>query len=263
MTAGTAPFDLPETVNLPGGRRWGGNRARVYWLLRLTAERRHAHAMDTTAPTVGPAGWVPIHTLRAPWAGGAQGDRRVRDLHELGVAYEVRRWSDLGGPQDSAATLYRLTSDALAPLNGGTGTSPPSHFHQPSAPRGERRHPAAPRNELARLRFWVSPGAQPAGAAASLRADHTGGHPLAPPADLVRDLAAGELDAKAADECYRQHLLEVYHRTRFASVSGLLHLVVWTSAEPLPGGWSPLPMLVRALTALGAQHQGTWGESAA
>jgi hypothetical protein len=178
-----APFPLPDTLQLPAAAAWSGTRARIYWLLRLTQERRHRHPMDTVAPTLGPAGWVPIHTLRATWAGGAAGDRRVRDLREQGVAYEVVRWSDLGGPRDSTATLYRLTHDALLTLNPAPITSV-----------GERRHPSPPpptttssaqlRTDLSRLRFWTYEGDHPADAGASMGFDPGTQHALAPPAGI-------------------------------------------------------------------------------
>lgn len=266
IDATAPPFDLPEEVALGGGRSFTGSRARVYWLLRFTWERRHQHPMATTAPTLGPFGWVPIHTLRAPWAGGAQGDRRLRDLHEAGVDYEVERWSALGGPRDSAATLYRITRDGLLPFNAAPGAPAPLPTAPPPPPpqRFERFEPrrhlsqstSAPlRTDLSLLRFWTHEGKPPAGAGAAIQVDAGREHQLAPPMAIALAVSVDQQVA-AADEAYSRHLLEVYHRGGFAAVSGLRHLVVWTS---IAGGvWSPLPVLVRALTRLGAHHQGPW-----
>jgi hypothetical protein len=231
-----------------------GTRARVYWLLRLTGERRHYHPMDTDPPSNGPCGWVPIHTLRKPWAGGAQGDRRVRDLQELhGVGYEVRRWSSLGGPEDSSATLYRLTSDPLAALNPLPGGEDRVRQPAPAAAPAARVSSSLP---LARIRFWTLAGGRPSQAGTTLCLDPGCGGALAPPVELAARATRGELSSTQADEAYRQHLLGAYRAGDFAAVSGHVHLVVWISSSGAP--WGPLPAFSRALVALGAEHAGTW-----
>lgn len=247
------PFDLPDVLRT-AGKPVTGTRARVYWLLRLTAERRHNHLMDTQPPSRGPFGWVPIHTLRAPWAGGAQGDRRVRDLQELfGVEYEVRRWNELGGPRESTATLYRLVKDPLSPLNLAAGSPGPSSACAGTAP-------VVP-GLLAGTRFWTHEGGRPERAGTTLCIDPNPQQPLSPSAELAAGVAAGALGATEASECYRERLLDAYRAGLFASLRAHRHLVVWTSVPA--NSWSPLPTLVRALTALGAEHAGDWREAAA
>jgi hypothetical protein len=80
------PFHLPEVATI-AGRKVTGTKARVYWLLRLTAEQGFVHAIGQRQ---GPPGWVPLFLLREPWSGGQQGDRRVRSLREDGVRVDVR-----------------------------------------------------------------------------------------------------------------------------------------------------------------------------
>ena len=76
---GVAPFELPEVAFI-AGRKIAGTRARVYWLLRTTAEQRICHRIGQR---IGPAGWVPGYYFQRPWSGGGAGDRRRRDAVRL------------------------------------------------------------------------------------------------------------------------------------------------------------------------------------
>lgn len=125
QAAKPAGLDLAEEVTLPNGRHCAGTKARVYDLLRWTAETGHRFAIGRHQ---GPAGWVPTWVLREPWAGGAAGDRRVRDLRAAGVDIEGQPFET--GEQGTASWIFRLAAGAGRPPRP-EGTSPTA-----ATPRG-------------------------------------------------------------------------------------------------------------------------------
>lgn len=216
------PFELPDEVTTPEGKTFSGHRARVYWLLRLTLERRHQHPVGRQ---LGPAGWVPVFLFREPWSGGQSGGRRVRELREYGVEVEIEEYRPPTG-DSSATTLYRLSLDPISGLGAGRGPSrvvssalrsahggevaPPAHrggsARPPSPPRGSAgtpRRTAAPR-PLAGFRFRFAVGeSPPRRIEADQRAiDLTPGsrEPLAPPLGL------------STAEAYDDHLVALFER---------------------------------------------------
>ena len=70
----------------------------------LVETRRQAYRWQV-GRHFAPPGWVPTWVLREPWAGGAAGDRRLRDLREEGV--------DMAG--DEQAHPHGLSSLLVAP----------------------------------------------------------------------------------------------------------------------------------------------------
>jgi len=108
-----SPFgDLQDEVVAPGGV-FRGARARVYWLFRLAAERRHRFRVGA-ARELGPEGFVPMYIVREPWAGGDEGGRRLRELRgEYGLTFRVETFAE------NQTRLYLLERDPLGPLNGG------------------------------------------------------------------------------------------------------------------------------------------------
>lgn len=244
------PWELPDQVHLPDGRKFSGTRARVYWLMRLTAEREHRHPMETVTQELGPPGWTPIHTLRRPWAGGASGDRRARELRETyGVEIEIRDWTDLGGPEDSDTTLYRITEDPIA-----RGTTPP-------APPTDKKATPIRRHPLAGIRFRTCIG-KPAGAAKALRVDPGFQHVLSPSLEVSRRIRSMD-DLDAGLECYREELRERWRSSAATwerELTGMNELVLWCTSDDR---WSPFPVLIDVLTALGAEYAGEWEEVAA
>lgn len=124
------PFDLPDEVEAPGGRRFSGHRARVYWLLRVTADRGYRHPVGRR---LAPAGWVPVFLFREPWSGGQSGGRRVRELREYGVEVQIEEFDPPAG-EGSSTTLYRLLVDPIAGTSSGKGQA--LHAVVPLTPAG-------------------------------------------------------------------------------------------------------------------------------
>jgi hypothetical protein len=124
-------WHLADEATLPGGRSLTGTAARVYNLLVETL--RHAHRWQV-GRHLAPPGWVPTWVLREPWAGGAAGDRRLRDLREEGLAIESEKFTAGTDTPDSASWLWRL---------GTTPAAPPS--------------PAAPPLQGVSVRFVAAP----------------------------------------------------------------------------------------------------------
>jgi len=98
-------WHLADEAILPGGRTVTGTAARVYHLLAETHRRAHRWQVGRH---LAPAGWVPTWVLREPWAGGAAGDRRLRDLREAGVSIVSQRFDPGDDEPASASWLWRL-----------------------------------------------------------------------------------------------------------------------------------------------------------
>jgi hypothetical protein len=198
-------------ATLPGGRTITGTAARVYHLLLETRLRQHSWQVGRH---LAPMGWVPTWVLREPWAGGAAGDRRLRNLREAGVVIESQRF-DAG---DGESASWRIAdpesplTDAIDPTVAGSIASPL---------RGILIHLTT--GVLAPAAHDISPGAS---------------SPLAP--------SFGACD----DEAYRRELLDAYHSGRLVSaLTGRKEHTLWTDPA---AAYDPRPVLSAALAKLGA-----------
>lgn len=251
---GVAPFQLPDEAILPSGRKLAGTRARVYWLLRITAEEGIQHRVGEE---IGPAGWVPGYYFQRAWSGGGSGDRRRRDLSEkFGIRIESMRF---GG--DSATVLYRWAGDPEASRfpEASRKTLPLA----PDCPMGgfsvETGTPGSPATPAAsaRLRFWTSVGHPGDGAPGRVRL--TGGfdeHPLAMGPLLVGHVVTGRLLAADALAAYDAALRNRWPRLR-AWLDRRGEHVLWIPPE-VAETINPLPMLVEILGKCGAEYMGEW-----
>lgn len=259
---GTAPFALAEEAILPSGRKLAGTRARVYWLLRITADEGIRHRVGEE---LGPAGWVPGYYFQRAWSGGGSGDRRRRDLSEkFGVGIESMRFVASRTKDDgteSATWLYRWVSDpeptdspeasrkTLPLARGGQmgGFSPETDTSDsPGAPK-------AP----ARLRFWTSVGFP--GNDAPGRVELLGGfgeHPLTLAPNLFGLLVSGQVTTADALAIYDGTLRSRYPRIK-AWIERRGEHVLWLSPE-VAATINPLPMLVEILGKCGAEYMGDW-----
>ncbi len=209
-------WHLADEATLPGGRSLTGTAARVYNLLVETI--RHAHRWPV-GRHLAPPGWVPTWVLREPWAGGAAGDRRLRDLREEGLAIESQKFT--AGPTasdttpDSASWLWRL------------GTAPESaQDARPAAPPS----PAAPLQGVS-VRFVAAP-------VGAIDISPGATSPLAPSFSACDD------------EAYRRELLQAFHAGRLLGcLAGRKEQCLW--ADPA-AAYDPRPVLQTALTKLGA-----------
>jgi hypothetical protein len=183
-------WHLADQAILPGGRSLTGTAARVYNLLVET--RRQAYRWQV-GRHLAPPGWVPTWVLREPWAGGAAGDRRLRDLREEGVAIESERFTAGTDTPDSASWLWRLAAAAV-----DTPTASPTA--------------AAPLQGLT-VRFVADP---------------AGAIDISPGASsyLAPSFAACD------DAAYRLELLQAFHTGRLlAALTGRQHCALW--ADPI------------------------------
>ena len=239
---GVAPFPLPDEAILSSGRKLAGTRARVYWLLRITAEEGIQHRVGEE---VGPAGWVPGYYFQRAWSGGGSGDRRRRDLSEkFGIRIESMRF---GG--DSATVLYRWAGD---PAASDAGRFPEaSRKTLPLAPDGQRGG--------LRLRFWVSVGFP--GDRAPGRLQIVGGesHPLVLNSRFLGNVVSGDLTPAAALASYSALLKARWSQLREWLAAGGDH-VLWIPAE-IAETLNPLPLLIEILGKCGARYQGEWNET--
>ena len=257
---GVAPFELAE-VAFVGGRKIAGTRARVYWLLRTTAEERICHRIGQR---IGPAGWVPGYYFQRPWSGGGAGDRRRRDLSEkFGVTIETARFDG-----DSSIVLYRWVSDpASAPL---ASRSPEASSSNPTETRplarggqmggfspetGTSGSPARPASSQ-RLRFWTSVGFPGADAPGRQQIFKAGGHPLALSPAVVDHVVHGDLTVASALEAYSATLKGRWPQLRAWLAAGGEH-VFWVAPE-VAETINPLPLLTEILTKCGAEFMGDW-----
>lgn len=272
---GVAPFELDDEVELPNGKRLKGAFARVYSLLKGSAEQKMEHRIGSQ---VGPAGWVPNYYLRKAWSGGNAGDRRVRQLRtEFGVRIESTRFGDEnphGAAKERSHTwLFRWVSDPEPgtvhrtpessnrnPSNGTTlvnervsESSAPVRF-TPLAPIG-RIHPVH-----GRLLFFTCVGNPGSGAPGPVNLAPHFRHCLAPSSRLVADLVRGIAERAKAAEIYREELAAQWSRgeLRFWLEENLGKvLTLWTSPE-CAAAFDPLPTLSAILVKCGAEHLGDW-----
>ena len=214
-------WNLADEATLPGGKSISGTAARVYNLLHETRRRGYRWKVGRH---LAPAGWVPTWVLREPWAGGAAGDRRLRDLREAGVDIESLRFTPPGDAPTSASWLWRL-----APPDPGARRpmalaqpieSPPCEASAGTPLYGIAIHFVTRETSGA---IDISPGAS---------------SPLAP--------SLGARD----DEAYRRELLEAFHAGRL--VSCLKAHTEWHLWADSAAAYDPRPVLQSALSKLGA-----------
>jgi hypothetical protein len=259
------PFALPDSATL-AGTTFTGCRARVYHLLRITAERQARHPIG---PWSGPPGWVPVFLLVEPWSGGSEGTRRARELRErYACPIEI---SDFEAPDGSESTtkLYRLAGAPIAAV-------PTMRPHGPRAtPEGASRgtrtaatgpSPAPPSAPLAGVVFatrLLTPVAarevarvdqRPSGPVFSgaFRCDPGLAHPLAPSPTIAARADAGATPEEL-DEMYRGELRASYDARSLERVL-LGQRAVWIQATETSHGWTALRVLPAVLEALGARR---------
>jgi len=241
---GEAPFHLPEEA-VVSGRKMAGTRARVYWLLRLTAERAISHRIGEQ---FGPPGWVPNYYFTHAWSGGSAGDRRRRDLSEkFGVEIESCRF---GG--DSAVVLFRWVMDPI---------TAPEAARSPNASRAYAAEslPTALGGRMGglRLRFWTSAGFP--GDSAPNRLQLVGGfsdHPLTIAPQLLTQIVAGKFSAADALVMYNGSLQTRWPKLK-AWLAGRGDWVLWLAPEAA-STINPFPLLVEILGKCGAEYLGDW-----
>ncbi len=119
-------LDLADEAVLPTGHHCAGTKARVYNLLEWAAARSHQFSIGRH---LAPAGWVPTWILREPWAGGAAGDRRVRDLRADGVDIEGKAFET--EVQGTASWVFRLGPASTSPRQAVTS---PTDTAAPTSP---------------------------------------------------------------------------------------------------------------------------------
>jgi len=215
-------WTLPESATLPNGEQLGGARARLYWLLRWTAERGFSFAIGRHP---GPKGWVPAHVCKEPWSGGGAGDRRLRDLRERGVKIESQRFVTPAGERTST-WLWRWTGDP-EPGQARAETPPARLVFQTSI--------GCPAYAPGWVKWEVSPGS---------------GHVLAPPSSLQAALITGHV---THDQAVAQYLDILRRRYSAGELDGVLSTrcaVLWVRPEV---ALDPLPTLRSVLVRCGAE----------
>lgn len=256
---GVAPFALPETATI-AGKVIEGSKARVYWLLRLSAERGVRHRVGALE---APAGWVPNYYLRKGWSGGNAGDRRLRDLRALGVELESREFRpDPGNP--SYTVLWRWISDPAGGVVRDTcGRTRPraqtekmGSFRPQSGTVGAPRAPEGSTGRTARFRFWTAVGFPGTDAPGRTElAPHTR-HLLALPGPSFADAVTGKIAPDRALQHLRDKLRSRYRELR-ALIDAGGEATLWISLEH-QAAVDPLPTLVDVLTRCGAEYLGDW-----
>jgi hypothetical protein len=223
QAAKPARWVLDEEAVLPSGQRVTGAKARVYSLLQTARDHNHRFPIGRH---LAPPGWVPTWVLREVWAGGAAGDRRLRDLREAGVAIDQQTFQT--EEDGSSSWVWRLAS----PGQGGTAQRNPIP--------GEKRAEAQDGDSrpLRRLSFM----------AGSREME------MEPDLDRVRvaEVAALAPPAVATPDAYRAHLLD---RWRDGTLVDFLE-GFQVLAFVFPAGQDELAeVLSRALVALGASRR--------
>ena len=195
---------LADEVLLPTGVRITGSKARVYEALRLARDTAHCFCVGQQ---LAPAGWVPVWVFREPWCGGSAGDRRLRDLRQLGVQLDGQPF-DAGTSGLSSSWIWRLAE------SGGTAPSACGSIPRKKAQGLQARDSSAP---LAGTRFVLCSGGRPAAWAGEL-VDLSPGmpHAAAPAAALAKRVVAGDLGQAEAQEEYRQQLVGAYRSGELA-----------------------------------------------
>jgi len=215
-------WTLPESATLPNGEQLGGARARLYWLLRWTAERGFSFAIGRHP---GPKGWVPAHVCKEPWSGGGAGDRRLRDLRERGVKIESQRFVTPAGERTST-WLWRWTGDP-EPGQARAETPPARLVFQTSI--------GCPAYAPGWVKWEVSPGS---------------GHVLAPSASLQAALITGHVTHDQAVAQYLDLMRRRYVRGELDGVLATRQAVLWVRPEV---AFDPLPTLRSVLVKCGAE----------
>lgn len=259
---GVAPFALPEAATI-AGKTIEGSKARVYWLLRLSAERGVRHRVGALE---APAGWVPNYYLRKGWSGGNAGDRRLRDLRALGVELESQDFRpDRSDP--SYTVLWRWKCDPVAVAGGDVPA-----LSRPQAQGGKRggfgfetkgavasRAPEGSEGRTARrLRFWTAVGFPGQDAPGRVDLAPHARHLLALPGPSFADVVVGKLPADRALQHLREKLRSRFRELRQWLDAGGEH-TLWISIEH-QAAVDPLPTLVDVLTRCGAEYLGDWSE---
>lgn len=269
---GTPPFDLADEVELANGKRLRGSFARVYSLLRTTAEQQIEHRIGSR---IGPAGWVPGYYLRKAWSGGNAGDRRVRGLREQGIDIAKMRFGE-GTDEESQTYLYRWVSDPTPGANAEPNRAPEASSRKlpngstlangqfssaeatvstPSVSPTPRIHPV-----YGRLTFFTCIGNPGSGAPGPVNLAPHFRHCLAPSSKLMAGCIRGELAPAAAAEAYREELATQWAQgdLRFWLEENLGKvLTLWTAPE-CAAAFDPMPTLAAILVKCGADHLGEW-----
>jgi hypothetical protein len=241
---------LAEEVVI-SGRKCAGTKARVYDLLRQTAERSERHRIGSL---IGPAGWVPNYYIRRAWSGGNAGDRRLRDLREkFGVRIERMPFSE-----DSSVVLYRWAGDpepdrvsdqvaetCLLARNGQMNRFRPESNRAAAVEAPEAAN---------RLQFWTSVGF-PGDDAPGREKLHAFFGPLFIPGRLFNGAVRGS-DAATALHDYDLELRARWPKIRDWIADGGQH-VLWLDSA-YAESFNPLPFLVEILGKCGAEYLGDW-----
>lgn len=276
---GVAPFELADEVTLSSGKRLRGSFARVYSLLRGTADRQMAHRIGSK---IGPAGWVPGYYLRRAWSGGNAGDRRVRGLRtDFGVTIDRQRFGE-GEEEESNTYLYRWVSDPEPGTAGkpeqpnrspeASHRNPPTgstlaneRVSEPSATLRPPLTPPAPRIHPVhgRLTFFTCVGNPGSGAPGPVNLAPHFRHCLAPSSQLMSGVVRGQVPGEKAAAAYREELATRWaqgdFRFWFEENLGKV-LTLWTSPE-CAAAFNPLPLVAAILVKCGADHLGEWQQN--
>lgn len=259
---GRAPFALAEEVTLPGGVVLRGTRARIYALLRVTAERGVRHRIGSLE---GPPGWVPNYYLRRAWSGGNAGDRRLRELREkYGVeieqsTFEARK-RGCGGCS-SRTVLWRWVGDGAPENRPFARDSQTGGFRSrmKGAARPDGSEPSG--GPRARLRFWTAVG-NPVGAPGAVQLAPHLRHLLALPGWVFSAVVGGRMTKERALEEYVLYLRAAWTNGRLPELLGAGgESTFWVSPEHA-ATIDTFPTLVDALTRCGAEYLGTWRSGA-
>jgi len=256
---GRPPFDLRDVVVLADGVRLRGTRARIYDLLRQTAERRIRHRIGAE---LGPEGWVPNYYLRKAWSGGNAGDRRLRELREkYGVeieqgAFDTRK-AGCGGCS-SRTVLWRWVCDRATETRPFAQNGLMGGFQTETKGAGPQEAAEGSAGVFGRLRFWTAvgnPGDLVPGA--TNLAPHQR-HPLALPGWVFSGVVGGRMSRERALEEYVRHLRKAWVNGNLRELLGSGgELVFWVTPEHA-ATIETFPTLVEALTRCGAEYLGEW-----
>jgi hypothetical protein len=244
-------WHLQDEVDLPNGLHLAGSKARVYQVLLLARDTAHCFPVGRT---LAPAGWVPVWVFREPWAGGSAGDRRLRDLRQLGIQLEGGPFEAKDGAPASASWIWRLKPEGSSRPPQRTRPQQLTNPLQVSPSPGEGvlgwtgRGGRGVRAPLSNLTIHLRPGPRPALWSGELL-DLSPGmhHPAAPTASLALRVAEGRLSQSEAQAAYRTHLLALYSAGDLARAFRAGTATVCCEAP-----FDALSILGRALASLGA-----------
>jgi hypothetical protein len=295
----TQPFALDEELTLPDGKRVRGTLARVYSLLVHTARRQHRHRVGLAFGPPGWVPAYLFRAAWAGGEAGDRRRRDLRELHGIEIEMQRferdgeetattlyrlapeqpgRASSSPQAPADRSTSQASSTGATLAAtaarLAPAAATSSTTQVEQEAGPAAAAGHAPAPTGlagvvtatrperfgaRRAPLRFYCHTGTVVGAPAINCNPGDHGAPSWAAARAIPARVVRGELSEQAATDLYLAQLRRAY-------VAGDLDAVLEREDGPLvlwvyPGlAWSPLPALVRALTACGAEHLGDWSE---